>query len=94
MAGTGSRQHAHLLLVILGNVRMLGVAGGRDLDQAVGGRHQRGSCPRAGPSLPGARQNRLPERLQLLQLADVDRLGLVLALVIQPILYRNIPSGA
>ena len=35
---------------------------------------------------PGACQNRLAERLQLLELVDVHRLALILALVVQPVL--------
>ena len=72
---------------------MLGVVGGRDLDEAVGGRHQRGSCPGPGAGFPGARQNRLPERFQLLQLGHIDRLGLILALIIQPVLQLHVVSA-
>lgn len=85
---TGSRV-MHLVLVFLRDVRVLGVAGGGNRDEAVGGGCERGCGGRPRLGLTAAVQQRLAQRLQLLQLGLVHALALILALLVQPVLHNT-----
>ena len=78
---------AHLVLVFLGDVGVLGVRGSGHRDEAVGGGAERGCGGRPRFGLAAAVQQRLAQRLQLLQLGLVYALALILALLIQPVLH-------